>query len=69
MEHVKVREMMIKAVGGEQFSEEEIEEMYLRFKAEAPKTEEEKRGWLISNKKEYALSSIIEELKKIGVKI
>jgi len=64
VEHVNVRKMTIEAVGGEPFTEEEIEEMYLRFKAEAPRTDEEKRGWLISNYKEYALSTIIEELRK-----
>ena len=64
MEHVKVREMTIKAIGGEKFTPEEITEMYLKFKAQVPKTDEEKRGWLISHYKEYALSSIIEELRK-----
>jgi hypothetical protein len=63
VEHVNVRETTIKAFGGEQFTEEEIEEMYLRYKAQAPKTEEEKRAWLISNSKECALSTIISELK------
>lgn len=48
-ERLKVREMTRKAVGGEQFSKEEIEEMYLSFKAQIPKTDEEKRAWLISN--------------------
>jgi hypothetical protein len=64
VEHVNVRETTIKAFGGEQFTETEIEEMYLRFKAEIPKTLEEKRGWLISNYREYALSDIISELRK-----
>lgn len=53
-----------KAFGGEPFTKEEIEEMYLRFKADAPKTLEEKRAWLISHDSEYALSSIISELRE-----
>ena len=64
VEHVNVREMTIKAVGGEQFTEEEIEQMYLNFQAQVPKTLEEKRGWLISNYSKYSLSAIISELKK-----
>jgi len=64
VEHVNVRKMTIEAVGGEPFTEEEIEQMYLRFKAEAPKTDEEKRGWLISHYSKYALSSIISELRE-----
>jgi uncharacterized protein YktA (UPF0223 family) len=64
VEHVNVREMTIKAFGGEPFTKEEIEEMYLRFKADAPKTLEEKRAWLISHDSEYALSSIISELRE-----
>jgi hypothetical protein len=63
VEHVNVRKMTIEAVGGEPFTEEEIEEMYLRFKAETPKTDEEKRGWLISHYSKYALSSIMSELQ------
>ena len=63
-EHVNVRETTIKAFGGEQFTQEEIEEMYLRFKAESPKTLEEKRAWLISYDSEYSLSSIISELRE-----
>jgi hypothetical protein len=63
VEHVNVRETTIKAFGGEQFTQEEIEEMYLRFKAESPKTLEEKRAWLISHDSKYSLSSIISELK------
>ena len=63
-EHVNVRNMTIKAVGGEPFTEEEIEDMYLRFQAERPKTDEEKRAWLISHDSKYALSAIISELKK-----
>jgi hypothetical protein len=62
MERVKVREMTRKAVGGEQFSKEEIEEMYLSYKAQIPKTDEEKRKWLISSSGKYALSTIISEL-------
>jgi len=64
VEHVNVRKMTIEAFGGEQFTEEEISEMYLRFKAEAPKTLEEKRAWLISNYSKYSLSSIVAELKE-----
>ncbi|MBC8227999.1 replication initiation protein [bacterium] len=64
VEHVKVREMTIESIGGEQFTEEEIKEMYLRYKAQIPKTDEEKRAWLISNYNEYALSTIIEELRE-----
>jgi hypothetical protein len=64
MEHVNVRETTIKAFGGEQFTEAEIAEMYLRYQSQIPKTDEEKRGWLISHHREYALSAIIEELKK-----
>lgn len=64
VEHIKVREMTIEAFGGEQFTEEEISEMYLRYQAQTPKTDEEKRAWLISHDSEYALSSIIEEIRK-----
>jgi hypothetical protein len=64
MEHVNVRETTIKAFGGEQFTEAEIAEMYLRYQSQIPKTDEEKRGWLISYHREYVLSAIIEELKK-----
>jgi hypothetical protein len=64
VEHIKVREMTIKAIGGEPFTEEEIEQMSLNYKARIPKTLEEKRGWLISNYKEYALSTIIAELRE-----
>ena len=64
MEHIKVREMTIKAIGGEPFTEEEIEQMSLNYKAQIPKTLEEKRGWLMSNYKEYALSTIIAELRE-----
>ncbi len=63
VEHVNVRETTIKAIGGEPFTEAEIEAMYLRYQAQAPKTLEEKRGWLISHDSKYALSSIISELK------
>jgi len=64
LEHVNVREMTIKAFGGEKFTKEEIEEMYLRYKAQAPKTEDQKRGWLISHYSKYALSAIISELRE-----
>jgi hypothetical protein len=64
MEHVNVRETTIKAFGGEQFTEAEIEEMYLRYQAQTPTTLEEKRAWLISHDSKYALSAIIAELKK-----
>jgi len=63
-ERVKMREMTIKAVGGNQFSKEEIEAMYLDFSSKIPKTDEEKRGWLISNYSKYALSDIIAELRQ-----
>jgi hypothetical protein len=71
VEHVKVssptpfglrRETTIKAFGGEPFTEAEIEAMYLRYQAQAPKTDEEKRGWLISHDSKYALSAILSEL-------
>ena len=64
MEHVKVREMTIKVTGSEPFTPKEIKEMYLKFKAEIPKTDEEKRAWLISNYSKYALSDIISELRQ-----
>jgi hypothetical protein len=57
------RETTINAFGGEPFTEEEIEEMYLRYQSQIPKTLEEKRGWLISHYSKYALSAILSELK------
>ncbi|MFQ5729527.1 MAG: hypothetical protein ACE5GN_04115 [Waddliaceae bacterium] len=62
MEHVNVREMTIKVTGSEPFTQEEIRNMYLDFSSQIPKTDEEKRAWLISNYSEYALSTIISEL-------
>jgi len=59
MEHVNVREMTIKAFGGEQFTGAEIEAIYLRYQAQIPKTLGEKRAWLISSSNKYALSAII----------
>ena len=38
--------------------------MYLRYKAQIPKTDEEKRAWLTSNYNQYALSTIISELRE-----
>jgi hypothetical protein len=64
VEHVKVREMTIKSVGGEQFTEAEIKELYLRYQAQIPKTDDEKRAWLTSNYNQYALSTIISELRE-----
>ena len=64
VEHVNVREITIKAIGGEPFTPAEIEAMSLRYQAQAPKTLEEKRGWLISNYSQYSLSAIISELKE-----
>jgi len=63
MEHVNVRETTIKAFGGEQFTDAEISAMYLRYQAQVPKTDEKKRGWLISHDSKYVLSSIISELR------
>jgi len=63
IERVKVREMTKKAVGGQQFSKEEISKMYLNFSSQIPKTDEEKRKWLISSSGKYALSDIIAELR------
>ena len=63
-ERVKMREMTIEAIGGEHFSSEEISAMYDDFEAQIPKTDEEKRGWLISSSNKYALSTIISELRQ-----
>ena len=62
MQSINVREMTIKSIGGEPFSEEEIKELYNRFRTQIPKTDEEKKEWLISSSDKLALSAIIEEL-------
>jgi hypothetical protein len=64
MEHIKVREMTIESVGGEQFTKAEIEEMYAKYQSQVPKTDDEKRAWLASNYSEYSLNAIIETLKE-----
>jgi hypothetical protein len=64
VEHVKVREMTIKSVGGEPFTEAEIEQMYAKYQSQMPTTDAEKRAWLASNYSEYSLSAIIETLKE-----
>ena len=38
--------------------------MSLRYQAEIPQTDEDKRRWLIRNYNEYALSTIVEELRE-----
>ncbi|MBC8233417.1 hypothetical protein H8E77_28040 [bacterium] len=64
VEHVRVREMTIKSVGGEPFTDAEIKQMYLNYQAQVPTTDDQKRGWLISHYNQYALSSIISEFKE-----